>query len=194
MSKAVTNPLQLLIKKAAASLPVSTGKVALHQEKINRRQGETVILADISISMDSIAWGGQRKIDILRSAVRLAREARDARLFVFSAETREVEDIPDSTEANTALHTALERVAALDPGVTLVICDGVPDDRARALEAAKKFRGVIDVLYIGPESDTQAIAFMRKLASVAGGDIRTYDVLMLGDAQQMRAQIAGLLQ
>lgn len=189
-----TNPLQGLIAKAAKTLPATTGKVAKQQERIDRRSGQAVILADISASMESPAWGGQRKIDIMRESVRLARQHRPSRLFVFSQDVREVPDVPAQTEGNTALHTALEAVAAINPGVTLVISDGLPDKPDLALAAARKFRGAIDVLYIGPETDKQAIAFMRQLASAADGDYSAHDVAKLGNSQQLLTHIAGLLK
>lgn len=195
MSKALTNPLQSLVAKAATTLPAKTGAVAQHQARMQRRQGASVILADISASMSSPAWGGQRKIDIMREAVRTVRRSKPARLFVFSESVREVQDIPAESESHTALHKGLEHVAALDPGITLVISDGHPDKPQLALEAAKKFRGAIDVLYIGPEGDSDAILFMRRLAAAAGGEVKTYDLAKLGASQQqLLTHIAGLLK
>jgi len=187
------NPLQSIIKRAAATLPADTGKVSVQQTRIDRRRGQVVILADISASMGSPAWGAQRKIDVLREAVAGAMRQAAARLFVFSSDVREVKSIPEP-ENNTDLARALDAVRALDPGVTLVISDGNPDRQDKALEAARQFRGVIDVLYIGPESDRAAIEFMKRLAAAAGGDVRTHDIARLGNAQQLLGHIAGLLR
>jgi Mg-chelatase subunit ChlD len=192
MGRDITNPLQGLVKRAAGSLPAKTGRVAAQQERINRRAGETIVLADISASMAAPAWGGKRCIDILREAVAGARTQRAVRLFAFSNSTREVDSIPEP-ELSTDLANALEHVRALDPGVTLVISDGQPNNAARALEVAAQFRGVIDVLYIGLESDTAAMEFMRRLARAAGGDVRAHDVLRLGNAPALLSHIAALL-
>lgn len=193
MSQLPVNPLQGLIKRAAQTLPATTGKVAVQQERIDRRRGQVVIVADISASMDAAAWGGRRKIDVLREAVNAALAQSTAKLFVFSSEVREVRAIPEP-EHNTNLSKALDTVRQLDPGVTLVISDGQPDNEKAALDAARQFRGVIDVLYIGPESDHAAINFMKRLAAAAGGDIRTHDVARLGNSQQLLGHIAGLLK
>jgi Mg-chelatase subunit ChlD len=193
-SRSLVNPLQRLVKKAANTLPKTTGQVAAQQERINRRAGRVVVLADISASMDTMAWGGQRKIDILRDAVSIALQGRTAKLFVFSGNVREVSAIPTMTEANTALHNALAHVRTLDPGVTLVISDGQPDNAPAALAEAAKFRGVIDVLYVGPETDAAAIAFMRKLAQATNGDVRIHDIAKLGNSQELLTHIAGLLR
>ena len=187
------NQLQNIIKRAASTLPATTGKVAAQQERIDRRRGQAVILADISASMGAPAWGGQRKIDVLGEAVAGAMRPAAARLFVFSADVREVRDVPEP-EHNTNLAAALRAARQLAPGVTLVISDGQPDNAAAAIEEARQFRGVIDVLYIGPESDRAAIEFMKRLAAAAGGSVRTHDVGRLGNAQQLLGHIAGLLK
>jgi hypothetical protein len=195
MSNLPANPLQGILQRAAQTLPATTGKVAVQQERLARRSGQLVILADISASMGGPASGGQRKIDVLRQAVVGAIQQVQARLFVFSKGAREVRAnaIPEP-EDNTNLAAGLDAVRQLDPGVTLVISDGQPDNAGAALESARQFRGAIDVLYVGPESDTAAIQFMRQLARIGGGDVRVHDVAKLGNAQQLLGHIAGLLR
>ena len=193
MSNLPANPLQGILQCAARTLPATTGKVAVQQERLDRRVGQMVILADISASMSGPASGGLRKIDVLRQAVVGATQQVHARLFVFSKGAREVSAIPEP-EDNTNLAAALDAVRQLDPGVTLVISDGQPDHAEAALRAARQFRGAIDVLYVGPESDTAAIQFMRQLARLGGGDVRMHDVAKLGNAQQLLRHIAGLLR
>ena len=187
------NPLQGLLKRAAQTLPATTGKVAVQQERIDRRRGQSIILADISASMGSYANGDRRKIDILREAIAAVTQNSPARLFVFSKSVRAVHAIPEP-ENNTALAPALLHVQQFDPGVTLVISDGQPDNAKDALDVARTFRGAIDVLYIGPESDAKAIAFMRQLAAAAGGEVRVHDLAKLGNTRQLIGHIAGLLR
>lgn len=187
-----THPLQGLLAKAQATLPATTGRVAAQQARIDRRQGATVILADISASMACSAGGDQRKIDVLRDAVAGARRQRDARLFAFSTAAREVDSIPEP-ENNTNLAGALEHVLPLDPGTVLVISDGQPDNADRALAVARRFRGAIDVLYVGPDSDSAAIAFMRRLAAEAGGDVQMHDIGKISSPRQLQSSITKLL-
>ncbi|QOX05575.1 MULTISPECIES: hypothetical protein [Xanthomonas] len=190
MSKELTNPLQALVKRAAQTLPATTGKTALQQGKLDRRAGAAVILADVSGSMESEASGGRRKIDLLRDALAAARGG--ARLFAFSQRAREVEQIPEP-ESNTELAGALALVRKLDPGTTLLVSDGEPDNEAAALAQARLFRGAIDVLYIGPEANTRAIEFLRRLAASAGGHVTINDIAAPAGARLLQERIAGLL-
>lgn len=192
MSNELIDPLQQLITKASKTLPATTGRVASHKTKLDRRQGEVIILADISASMESVAWGMRRKIDVLREAVDAALERHPARLIAFSAQPREVQHIPEP-ESSTNLTAALRAALQYNPGVTLVISDGQPDNEKSALEVAAQFRGVIDVLYVGPEIDRAAMGFMRRLAAAAGGDMVSNDISSQTGAQRLLNCIAGLL-
>lgn len=192
MNKEIANPLQTLIQRAAKTLPATTGKVAAQQARIDRRQGKYVILADISASMEAPAWGTLRKIDVLREAVAAALQRTTAHLIAFSRDAQEVETIPEP-DANTDLAKGLLAARAYTPGVTLVISDGQPDDPARALAIARKFRGAIDVLYVGPDSDAAAIAFMRQLAAAAGGEVIVNDISQPGGAKQLTNRMLYLL-
>lgn len=193
MTKALTNPLQAAVKRAAAALPASTGKVAHQQARLDRRAGGVVILADVSHSMNAPAWGALRKIDVLRDAVAGAMTRNpQCRLIVFSETAREVSAIPEP-EANTDLVAGLEAARAHDPGVLLLISDGQPDDPRGALRVAESWRGAIDVLYVGPDTDAAAIDFMRRLARSAGGDMRTNDIGSSAGAKQLAQSVAGML-
>jgi hypothetical protein len=190
-SKELTNPLQRILANAAATLPVTTGRVALEAARIDRRRGGVVILADVSQSMDSPAWGVLRKIDVLREAVDMTMRRSACTLIAFSAAAVEVQHIPEP-DANTDLAAGLRAAQSHDPGVTLVISDGQPDDDAAALAVARSFRGVINVLYVGPDSDAAAIAFMRRLAAAADGDVSVNDIRGV-DAARLTQSITALL-
>ncbi|MCU8941759.1 hypothetical protein [Pseudomonas aeruginosa] len=60
-------------------------------------------------------------------------------------------------------------------------------------QVAYLFRGVIDVLYVGPEIDRAAMGFMRRLAAAAGGDMVSNDISSQAGAQRLLTCIAGLL-
>ena len=64
---------------------------------------------------------------------------------------------------------------------------------AAALLEAEKFRGVIDVMYIGPASDQKAQAFLRELARKAGGSLHSVD-LKIAARLSLSPRIAGLLK
>lgn len=192
MSKSLTNPLQNIIKRASLALPMETGKVAEQQARIDRRRGQVVILADVSASMEMPAWGGRRKIDVLREAVAATRDGIPARLIAFSDESREVDSIPEP-DANTNLTAGLKAALAHDPGVTLVISDGQPDRPQEALKLARQFRGVIDALYIGPETDTAAIQFMRDLTAAGGGNCTKNDITTVTGAKSLTRKIVLML-
>ena len=193
MTKALTNPLQQLVKRAAQTLPAVTGKVAQQQARIERRAGAIVILADVSHSMASPAWGGQRKIDVLREAVASVMNRNpQCRLIAFSAAAQQVSSIPEP-HSNTDLVAGLEASREHDPGVLLLISDGQPDDPEAALQIAKTWRGAIDVLYVGPDSDAAAIAFMRRLAAAADGAVRVNDIGTSDGAKRIGETITGLL-
>lgn len=190
MSKELTSPLQAIVRKAAQTLPATTGRTAQQQARLERRVGKTVILADVSGSMTGHAADGRRKIDLLREAVNAARAG--ARLVVFSQHAREVDQIPEP-ETNTDMAAGLETVKAFDPGTTLVISDGEPDDAHAALAVARTFRGAIDVLYIGPADNARAIDFMRRLAAAADGRVTINDLMAADGVRLLPQRIAGLL-
>jgi hypothetical protein len=96
-------------------------------------------------------------------------------IIVFSRGAREAKTIPEP-EVNTNLAAALALAKTHDPGTTLVISDGQPDNESAALREAESFRGAIDVLYIGPESNATAMRFMQRLAKTAHGEMRMNDI------------------
>lgn len=169
----------------AAKTPATTGATAAAKERIERVQARQahagtarVLLLDVSSSMDERA-GAKRKIDILRDALEgTYPQMPDAQLVTFAstvAEIRLPENLP-APAGGTALHLGLDAAAAHRPASTLVISDGRPDDEDRALEAAERLTGAIDVIYCGPDDDRQAVDFMRRLARVGGGRVHVHDL------------------
>jgi hypothetical protein len=169
MSTAIANPLQFLINQAANT--ESLGEVSRLRQRQQNATDEIVILADVSTSMDESA-GGKKKIEILREALSKAwPNAPNARLIAFSCLPvflSDPQNLPEPS-GSTALHLAIESAQSFKPSRTLVISDGRPDDEASALSAADDLTGQIDVIYCGPEGETQAILFLQKLARRTGG-------------------------
>jgi len=169
------NPFASILDQAAKA-PVTTGEV----DRIQRRLHATgvtgrVVLADVSSSMAEMA-GSKSKIELLRAA--LETTAAGAKIVAFSSTAVEVahaSHIPDPG-GSTALHVGLELVASLRPERTLVISDGHPDDEKKALDAAERLAGVIDVLYVGPDDDARAIQFMHRLARAGAGRCEVRDL------------------
>jgi Mg-chelatase subunit ChlD len=179
VSKEIQNPLQGLIAQIAKSTPRVTGESDRVKARFAGAGEATVILADTSGSMAEPAGAGVSKIDLLREALAGCwPEIPGAILYGFDAIARPAAQ-PSALTApagGTALHLGLDAAAAHRPRRTLVISDGQPDDEAAALASAARLTGVVDVIYVGPDSDTNAIAFMRKLATATGGRVVVRDV------------------
>ncbi|KAI93540.1 hypothetical protein T281_16040 [Rhodomicrobium udaipurense JA643] len=162
-----TTPLGRILAGAKKSLPAETGATARIDARFAGASGAVVILADVSGSMAESA-GVRRRIEVLREA--LTPLPAGARLVAFSATAREVSEVPEP-EGGTALHAALEYAARYSPSKTIVVSDGQPDDKTAALEAARRLTGIVDVIYCGPDSDREAIEFMRSLAKIGLGNV-----------------------
>lgn len=174
----LTNPLQSLIRSAGKSLPAESGVTAELRRRMADAGTHVLALADTSSSMDEPA-GGRRKIEILREALNTVLcERPEIRLFCFDSIAREVTAAAPLPEPSggTALHLAIELAREFSPRQTVVISDGRPDDPEAAIAAAEKLSGTIDVIYCGPDSDTKAIDFMRRLAKVGCGRVIVRDL------------------
>jgi len=124
-----------------------------------------VILADVSGSMQ-----GEKIVRLRRELSRLWPEIT-ARLLAFSDQIHWCdgpEDLP-APYGGTDLRLAFETAAKIWPSKVIVISDGLPQDEARALEAAKLIPGTISVLFVGSDKDTRGADFMRRLALIGGG-------------------------
>lgn len=190
----LANPLQALLSRAATTLPARSEEM----DRARRRHGDAgdavVIVCDCSGSMDSTAWGGRRKIDVLRAAV--ADCWCGQRIVCFSGggvrAALRPEEIPEPA-GGTPLDAALASIAPARPRHTLVISDGQPDDEAAALAAADRLTGVIDVLYVGPDGDAAAISFMRRLARAGGGRVVVSDVTRADAARSLAQSVRAML-
>lgn len=180
MSNAIAHPLQALILQAAKK-PQVTGTVARFQRRIKTASETIVILADVSSSMAELA-GTKRKIDLLQEALRHVLSALPSvRLFAFSSYPQEVTPFTlPQPNGGTDLTAALRQIQPLAPRKTIVISDGQPDNPTTAIAAAHDLAGVIDIIYCGPDSDTEAIGFMQRLAAVGGGSVTVTNIVRPG--------------
>lgn len=158
MGSGATNPVTAIARAAAST--------------VSGLRAATVILCDTSGSMGELLPDGAAKIDRLREALRAVwAQVPGCCLIAFDSAVRHVPD-PDRLprpNGGTALHAALAEAVALAAGQTIVISDGQPDDKQRALAEAHALRGTIDTIYIGPEHDREAIRFLDELAAAGGG-------------------------
>lgn len=78
--------------------------------------------------------------------------------------------IPHNYMSNTLMAGALKFAKVADvPGITFyLISDGYPDSPGEALEVARKYKNKINTIYVGPEGDQTAIAFLASLAAATG--------------------------
>lgn len=137
-----------------------------------------VILLDVSSSMAE-ASGELQKIDLLAEALdELWMEMEWCKLIAFSSFATVIEspDYLPAPNGSTAMHLALRKACEFAPEYTLVISDGQPDNRSAALSAAEELTGTIDVLYVGPDDDLDALYFMQSLARQSGGELVVEDI------------------
>lgn len=165
MSNLPVNPLAALVAKAQTTLPRVTGAT---QEAERRRAAPRtpLVLADVSGSMAEMATS-RRKIDALSDAL----QGVSVPIVLFASHvTRHDPGRPLPEPAGgTALHLALQEARDLHATDVLVISDGRPDDPRAALAVADRMVGVrIDIVYCGPETDVEGLAFMRRLARFGG--------------------------
>jgi len=180
MTKELANPFAHIIA-AAEKLPATTGRCEEQTRRFHDCTDTVVVLADCSGSMAEAA-GTEKKEALLRQAlIHVLPSLPTARLYGFHSIPVPVsipEQLPSAT-GSTALHLALEAAQREKPIRTLVISDGHPDSEDAAMQAASSLTGRIDVLYIGPDGDAAAIAFLRRLAMHGGGTIHTHDLVRL---------------
>lgn len=78
------------------------------------------------------------------------------------------EKLPDP-QMGTRLTEAFNHVAQFWPAEVILISDGLPEDQQGALDAASRLPGVINAIFVGPDSDRIGYEFMQKLAQANGG-------------------------
>jgi hypothetical protein len=164
-----------LIAQAAKALPKTTGETDTFARRFAGASDTTVIVCDVSGSMADAA-GGRRKIDHLRDALQQI-SGPNVRLIRFDSVATEIASAAAIGEPSggTAMHLGLDAAARHRPRKTVVISDGLPDSETEALAAAERLSGIVDVIFCGPDSDTAALAFMRRLARAGAGNVVSGD-------------------
>ncbi len=186
------NPLESILSQAA-QLPHSGALKAINK-RLNANSNLSLILLDTSLSMAQHLKSGERKIDILRNATSRPIQENE-RAIAFSSDAQIITGFANIPEPNggTNMECAIALAATYRPKATLIISDGVPDCETKALSAAQKLTGVINCLFIGNQKDTQAIAFMRKLARLGCGKATVCDISITKNVPNLKSAITLLL-
>lgn len=180
-----------------AIIPGSIGAIA-QREGISLAESfanaDVVALVDVSGSMDAQdSTGGRSRYDVACAELANLQNANPGKVAIlaFSNDTLFCPSgQPPKMFGSTNLAGALAFARVADTGDVrfVVISDGQPDDSESALSEARKYRGRIDVVYVGPESYPAGRDFLTRLAQVRGGVTVTAD-----KAQQLAAQTQRLL-
>lgn len=191
MTNLPTSPLQSLLQKAATSLPAETGTTARFRERLDSAGSSVVLVCDTSGSMAESA-GGRTKYDHLQEAVdSLKQSIPDAVIVSFNSFASVVYGPLPMPSGGTALDIALDEAARHSPRKTIVVSDGEPNDPNKALEAARRVPGTIDVIYCGSDTNLKAIEFMRRLAREGAGSMVVHDLVKL-NRPQLAAEVRRL--
>ena len=137
---------------------------------------EMVILLDVSGSMETKdAPGGKTRSEAAQEALTTIQGNNPGKvgLVCFADYTSYCSDgrIADCG-SGTMLEKGLRELRELDDlGIKLVVvCDGEPLDKQKALNEAKKFSSPLNAIFIGPEDDLYGgRAFLQRLVDLSGG-------------------------
>src|SRR4030095_9997385 len=171
------------------SLTKTTQRSSL-DELVTARTKRSLLLVDVSGSMDHPTSEGLRKIDQLRNVVRDLLETHPVPVAAFSDGVRLVGDHIPEPSGSTRLDSAISFGRRQEANHLVVVTDGEPDSKTAALEEARLFGGAIDVFYIG-DPGSRGAEFCAQLAKATGGSCGITD--LTGEPKKLAAGIAGLL-
>jgi len=142
---------------------------------------DVVVLVDVSGSMHTCdSRGGRSRYDVALDELAALQNGMPGKIAIlaFSDSTLFVPSgAPPMLGGSTNLAGALRFARMADTGDVrfVIVSDGQPDDAAGALAEAAKFRGLIDVVYVGPEDHASGRDFLTRLAHSKGGVAVTAD-------------------
>lgn len=140
-----------------------------------------IILVDTSSSMCTCdSRGGQSRYDVAVEELQGLQKTMPGKLAVLSFSSDVAfcpNGIPTFFCERTNLRRALDFARMADvPGMRFIlISDGDPDDPMGAMEAARKFKNKIDVIYVGSELSASGRSFLIELSKASGGQLITAD-------------------
>lgn len=160
---------------------------------VNAASRRSVLLLDVSDSMNQRIKIGKRRIDALRKVVKELRETHPVPMVVFGYmqapdQIAVVDNIPEPS-GSTPMGAAIGFCGREGANHIVMVTDGEPDRESDALAAAVAFGGVIDTFFVG-DPDGRGAAFAKELAEATGG---TCNVSDLGKPKELGTKIKGLL-
>lgn len=190
-----------LVRMATKSLEVKS-----LSDLVRVRTSENpVLLIDVSGSMGAYMQNGITRIDGLRKATAGIQAKRPTQMIAFglmpdrqshplepathSAEVDFVTEVPDA-QGGTPMAEAIDFARISGFGRAVIISDGAPNHpSSTAMDAAKRFGGQIDVIYVGDPGDPGSM-FLDSLAKATGGSRFEGD---LSDVKEITGAVIGLL-
>jgi Mg-chelatase subunit ChlD len=155
---------------------------------------DVIILTDSSGSMSSEdSRGGQSRYNVACEELKNLQNSLPGKLAVLSF-SDDVQFCPSGIPiffgGGTDMAKALKfaRVADIEGVQFIIITDGWPDSQEETLQVARTYKSRISTIFVGPETDLQAIEFLKKLSALSGGQHITAD-----RAKELHAATAKLL-
>jgi hypothetical protein len=191
-----------LVKSLEKSMSINSLKDLARVSKSEN----AILLVDVSGSMGAHMQNGKTRIQGLREVNAGIQSKRATTMIAFGlfpnrnadptgleqrtvgSEVDFITEIPEA-QHSTPMAEAIDFARAHGFGRAVVISDGGPNDPHAAMEAAKRFGGQIDVIYVGDPGDPGSI-FLDELAKATGGSRFEGD---LSEVKNITGAVIGLL-
>lgn len=154
----------------------------------------SVVIIDVSASMSTHdSRGGQTRYEVACAELAQLQQHNRGKIAVLAFSDRCIfvpGGVPPLLHGSTDLANALRFARTADTGTVrfVLISDGEPNSEEEALAEAGRYRGRIDVIYVGPEERPAGREFLERLARVRQGALVTAD-----RAQELAAKTQWLL-
>lgn len=142
---------------------------------------DVVAIVDTSASMtERDSRGGRSRYEVACEELAQLQNVNRGKIAILAFSDRCIfvpGGVPPLLNSNTDLAGALRFARVADTGNVrfVIISDGEPDQADAALSEARRYRGRIDVIYVGPEARPAGREFLQRLAQARGGALLTAD-------------------
>lgn len=168
-----------------------------------RTSENPILLLDLSGSMGGCMHNGKTRQQGLKEVVTGLQAKRPTPMIGFGMDTTSshpleqgmtplvgfINEVPEALGPSTPLAQAIDLARENGYAKAVVISDGIPDDRSAAMEAATRFGGRIDVIFVGNPGEPGSL-FLDGLATATGGSRFEGD---LADVKEITGAVIGLL-